>query len=339
MTREITNQFLASKGFGPKEIKSYFKRLKQLRKAINPNLSLVDAHEKMFELPGGLRFFYQEWVSPRTEFQEKPRAVIFAFHNIYGSSDIFYPWADYLTNKGFMVIGMDYRGHGRTGGQAGGILGDITSFKDIFLDALELINICKKKYEVPIIFAGYDIGGLIAMNLTKTDRKTPPMVDGLILISPIWKLKENIKHITLYPLLSIGSLFTKAENQHTVIDEVLENTYYAEYQDYAQKNHLRLKTMSYRFFKSILDIIRKTHHLGKKLDVPCIIFQGTQDSIVDHYSVLRLYEKWKHPIKKIRLFENTGHNLLNDKFTHDLYDESADFIENLIEKKQVLLKN
>ena len=65
MTGEITSQFLASKGLGQKEIKNYFKRLKQLRKAINPNLSLVDAHEKMFELPGGLRFFLSRMGKPK----------------------------------------------------------------------------------------------------------------------------------------------------------------------------------------------------------------------------------------------------------------------------------
>ena len=116
----------------------------------------------------------------------------------------------------------------------------------------------------------------------------------------------------------------------TGVEEDIESTYYEEYQEYSKTNFLRLKSMSYRFFKTVLDLIRKTHRLGKKLNIPSIIFQGTQDKIVNHYSVHRLYDKWKHPNKKIRLYENTGHNLLMDKFTHSLYQETLDFISDLI---------
>lgn len=326
---EITKKFLEAKGLSNKEIKEYLKNLKNLRKAINPDLNLESSVEKYFELNGGLRFFYQEWYQGGSK-NPIPRSIVFVLHAAYGSSDLFYPIADYLKTRGIMVVGIDYRGHGRTGGQAGGKLGDFHEFKDIYSDVITLVEHYQVKFNVPIFLLGYDIGGLIAVQIANLIKE--PILEGLILISPIWELEQKWKHIFLYPFLSLGKMISKSENHQKVLEEKLETTYFEEYKQFAKNDPLRLKRMSYRMFKSLLDLIRKTHHLRGKINLPCIFFQGTEDFMVDHYAVHKLYEKWGHPTKKIRLYENIGHNILVDIYAVETQNEILDFINNLVDK-------
>ncbi|MHA1720925.1 MAG: alpha/beta hydrolase [Promethearchaeota archaeon] len=329
MKNTISSHFLGTKGLSEKEIRKYYKNLKNLRQAVNSNSNDRMASEFFFELHGGLRFFYQEWSAISKGGLKTPKALIFAFHEIYGCSDSFYPLADALNPLGAAVIGIDYRGHGRTGGYAGGNTGDLKNFQNIYNDIKKLIKFYKQKYDIPIYFVGYDIGALIAMQVALKNKDLE--IDGLILVSPIWRLKNTLKHFFLYPAISIGELFSKGKPIHRVLEEKIEETYFDEYKILARNNPFRLREMSLRMFKNILDLINTAHFLIIKTNIPCLILQGTADPIVDHVAVHRLYKNWKHPNKFIRFYENAGHNLLVDRFTQEIFSEIASFIRELRE--------
>ncbi|MHA1562105.1 MAG: alpha/beta hydrolase, partial [Promethearchaeota archaeon] len=166
MKSTISTHLLGTKGLSEKNIRRYYKSLKNLRQVINNNSSSDRmSSEFFFELNGGLRFFYQEWPAILKGGENTPKVIIFAFHEIYGCSDTFYPLADALNPLGATVISFDYRGHGRTGGNAGGNTGDLKSFQDIYSDIKKLMNLYKQKYQIPVYFFGYDIGALIAMQV------------------------------------------------------------------------------------------------------------------------------------------------------------------------------
>ena len=323
---ELSRISLGAKGYSEKEIKEYYKRLKDVRYAINKSAPDRLAKEHLFDLEGGLRFFYQEW--PHVQKKEKgvPKLIVFAFHEAYGCSDLFYPLADVLNPLEVMVVALDYRGHGRTGGQAGGNLGDLQSFQDIYQDIGQLVQLYAERYNVPIYFFGYDLGGLIAMNVLAQFPDLLLKIEGLILVSPIWRLKSTLKHAFLRPLVSVGRLFSKGNPVQKVTPEVLKPTYYPEYQEYSAKNPFRLEGMSLRFLNLTLNLIQSSHRVLRKMNVPCLIFQGTDDATVDHFAVHKMFEKWPHPNKKIRLYEQRGHNLLMDKFTTELYQDTIAFL-------------
>ena len=325
----ISSHFLGTKGLSDKEVRKYYKNLKNLRQVIHTSSNDRMSSENFFELNGGLRFFYQEWPSTLKGGEKTSKVLIFAFHEIYGCSDTFYPLADALNPLGATIVSLDYRGHGRTGGNAGGNLGDLKSFQEIYNDINKLVRHYKQKYDIPIYFFGYDIGSLIAMHVALKHKDLE--IDGIILASPIWRLKNTLKHFFLHPLITIGQLFSKGTPVHRVLEEKLEETYFEEYKNYSKNNHFRLKEMSLRMFKNILNLINNTHFLTPRTKIPCLILQGTSDPVVDHVAVHRLYKNWKHPNKFIRFYENAGHNLLVDRFTQDIYNEIALFIKCLRE--------
>ncbi len=321
----ISSHFLGTKGLSEKEVRKYYKNLKNLRQVIHNSSSDRMSSEFFFELNGGLRFFYQEWPAILKGGEKTPKVLIFAFHEIYGCSDTFYPLADALNPLGATIVSLDYRGHGRTGGYAGGNTGDLKSFQEIYNDIKKLVNFYTQKYQIPVFFFGYDIGALIAMQVALKNKDLE--IDGIILASPIWRLKNTLKHFFLYPLITMGQLFSKGDPMHKVLGEKLDDTYFDEYQSYALNNPFRLKEMSLRMFRNILDLINNTHFLIPRTKIPCLILQGTSDPVVDHVSVHNLYKKWKHSNKFIRFYENAGHNLLVDRFTQEIYDEISQFIK------------
>lgn len=325
MNHEISSRILGSRGLNDKEIKNYYKQLKNLRQKIVKGKLCTNILEQFYELEGGFRFFYQEWQPDQMNSGIPPKKIIFAFHGIYGCSDIFYPLADVLTQQGALVVGVDYRGHGRTAGFAGGKLGDIEKFSFIFEDIEKLLYDYKKRYDLPIILLGYDLGAIIAMHIAM--RNTVNQIDGLVLISPLLKLKKLIKHLLLYPFISLGRLVAKHEPVQRVLKEELYPTYYEEYRQFASQDPFRLKKMSLRMFQKILDLINSSGRLIPKLSYPCIILQGTADNIVDHMAIEKFFRKWHHPQKKIRLYQKGGHNLLMDKFTSEIYSEILKFLD------------
>lgn len=324
MKTEISKHILGTKGLTDKEIKSYYKNLKDVRQIISPGGLGPDPTESFYELNGGYRFFYQEWNPNPKKHESPPTAIVFAFHAAYGCSDIFYPLADKLTKSNILVVGYDFRGHGRTAGFAGGKLGDLEKIVDIYSDIEKLLYSYTKKYDLPIYLLGYDLGGIIALNVAKTTKNKN--IAGIILISPIIKLQKKLKHILLYPLVSIGNLITKNETTQKIFSEKIMPTYFEEYRNFAENDPFRLKKMSLRMFKKILDLINLAPLSISKLNYPCIIFQGTADHLVDHAAIEKTFQKWPHPSKLIRLYQNGGHNLLMDKFTLEVYDHIDKFI-------------
>jgi alpha-beta hydrolase superfamily lysophospholipase len=315
-----TAHILGSKGISDKSIKDYYVSLKNIRRAVHKNSDDQLATESLYELPNGFRFFFQEWRSSLKNHEKIPKCIVFVFHGIYSHSDLFYILADALSPYGVMVVGIDYRGHGRTGGMAGGQLGDLSGFDEIIDDFQKIVWKYKQEYALPTYFVGWNLGALIAMQVAI---KFPELdVNGLIFLSPAWKLKEKLKNFFFYPFYTIGRVFTKGELYLDVPKEPIEKTYFPEYAAHIENDPLLFKKMSLRMQTSITNFIISSRKLIKKANFPLLILQGTADPVIDHFAVYKqLFQKWPHPNKLIRLYENGGYNLLVDKFTGEIFQE------------------
>lgn len=322
----VTDLVLGTLGNDSKQIKDYHKRLRIFRRIVASEYDEAVNSEYFFELEGGYRFFFQKWLSIKKEFQNVPKGLFLFLHEAYGSSDIFHPLADMLCADGYMAIALDYRGHGRTGGYAGGLLGDIDNFKMVIEDSMKLVLYFLRQYDIPLYIVGYDIGALIAVQMTAKNAEIDPA--GLVFISPVYRLRKMWKHAVLYPLIQTGKIIAGSSRLQRVFPEKISDTYYDEYRQYTENNPFRLKTMSLRMFQHLLDLINGTRRFLRKLYIPLLVFQGTDDDISDPFGTQKMYANWKHPNKKIRVFDHTGHNILADKFTGEIFEEILVFLKN-----------
>jgi hypothetical protein len=114
--------------------------------------------------------------------EDKP--LILFFHGNTGLMARFTPAITKLTNDGYSVAMIEYRGFGNTKGKI--------SQKTSFSDAVSFYDYYKKKTDKKIIFYGYSFGCAFAMGLTQ--HRDP---DGIILTAPFSSLYQEVKE---YPV-------------------------------------------------------------------------------------------------------------------------------------------
>ncbi|MFA7267402.1 MAG: alpha/beta fold hydrolase, partial [Candidatus Nanopelagicales bacterium] len=92
---------------------------------------------------------------------EQPKACVVLFHGYGDHSARYVKVAQNLNAVGISVYGMDFQGHGRSGGGRG----YIHSFNDFVYDAKTVIeSVSASQPKVPLFVLGHSIGGLVIVN-------------------------------------------------------------------------------------------------------------------------------------------------------------------------------
>lgn len=115
---------------------------------------------------------------------DKDKPLLLYFHGNTGLMARFAPAITKLTDEGYSVAMIEYRGFGNTKGK---ISQDV-----IFADAVSFYDHYKNKTDNKIIFYGYSFGCAFAMGLTQ--HRDP---DGIILTAPFSSLYQEVKE---YPV-------------------------------------------------------------------------------------------------------------------------------------------
>ncbi len=115
---------------------------------------------------------------------DKSKPLILYFHGNTGLMARFTPAITKLTNEGYSVAMIEYRGFGNTKGK----ISQETSFSD----AVEFYDHYRNKTDNKIILYGYSFGCAFAMGLTQ--HRNP---DGIILTAPFSSLYQEVKE---YPV-------------------------------------------------------------------------------------------------------------------------------------------
>lgn len=115
---------------------------------------------------------------------DKDKPLILFFHGNTGLMARFAPAITKLTNEGYSVAMIEYRGFGNTKGTI--------SQETAFSDAVHFYDYYKSKTDKKIIFYGYSFGCAFAMGLTQY--RDP---DAIILTAPFSSLYQEVKE---YPV-------------------------------------------------------------------------------------------------------------------------------------------
>ena len=124
---------------------------------------------------------------------ETTRGVIVLVHGLGEHVERYDGWAKRFNRAGYVVIGSDHRGHGRSEGKRGHVSG-----YGIFLEEIDqLIGYAREHYaEQPVFLYGHSLGGSIVLNYV-LDRQ--PSIAGVVVTSPY------IREATPQPALKIAA--------------------------------------------------------------------------------------------------------------------------------------
>ncbi|CAL5186558.1 unnamed protein product [Lathyrus oleraceus] len=263
--------------------------------------------EEVYEVNSrGLKVFSKSWIP-----EKSPLKAIVCFCHGYADTCTFYfeGVARKLASSGFGVFAIDYPGFGLSDG----LHGYIPSFENLVNDVIEHFSKIKEQVEyqhLPRFLLGESMGGAVAL---KIHFKQLNGWDGAALIAPLCKFADDmIPHwLVKQILIGVAKVLPKTKLVPQK-EEVKENLYrdlkkrkMAPYNVLLYKDKPRLGTA--------LELLKATQELEQRLEevsLPLLIMHGEGDVITDPSASKALYEKAKVKDKKLCLYKDAFHTLL-----------------------------
>ncbi|GMY24378.1 caffeoylshikimate esterase isoform X2 [Fagus crenata] len=253
----------------------------------------------------GLEIFSKSWL-PATS---HPKAMVYYCHG-YGDTCTFFceGIARKLASSGYGVFAMDYPGFGLSEG----LHCYIPSFDGLVDDVIEQYSKIKENPEfstLPSFLFGQSMGGAVAL---KVHRKQPNAWDGAVLVAPMCKIADDMVPPWLLTQILIGvanflpklKLVPQKDLAEAAFRELKKRELTA-YNVIAYKDKPRLQTA--------VEMLRTTQEIERRLEdvsLPLLILHGEADIVTDPSVSKALYEKASSSDKKLNLYKDAYHSLL-----------------------------
>lgn len=258
-------------------------------------------------------------------------------------------FANFLSSNGFVVVGHDHLGHGKTA-KNDDELGYFTK-KDGWFYLTEDIHILQNKIKqeypnIPYIIMGHSMGSLLTRTyvtlyqdelngiiITGTSGQKMGLLTGKILAKIIMTFKGEKYKSKMLASLVTGSFNRKFRPNKTPVDWTTSDEKIIE--EHIKDNNPNCKfTVSayYELFKGSMYLNRKKN-IEKTPNIPILIFSGDKDPVGENgKGVKRVYKMLKETGKQdvtLKLFPNGRHEMLNEVNRKEVFD----FVLNWINSK------
>ncbi len=248
----------------------------------------------------GLKLFWREWLPAN------PRAVMLLVHGLAEHSGRYLHVAAYFAERGFVVLALDYRGHGRSGGPRV----HVGRF-DEFVEDVALLRV--KAYtehpSLPLVLVGHSQGGLIVL---RSVLRSPESVAGAIVSSPLLGVHPSSRP---GPLLAAASraLSVLAPGLRLVnnVDPSLLSRDPAVVEAYRQ-DPLVSSRVSSRWFRSLLAAIEDTFDAAASLRVPLLMMASGNDRLVDPDAAERWASRAPSSLVEYVSWDGLYHEMFNE---------------------------
>ncbi|KEH21542.1 caffeoylshikimate esterase isoform X4 [Medicago truncatula] len=240
----------------------------------------------------GIEIFYKSWF-PETA---RPKAAVFYCHGYGDTSTFFFEGiARKLACDGYGVFAMDYPGFGLSEG----LHCYIPSFDSLVDDVIEIYSKIKENPELqslPSFLFGQSMGGAVAL---KMHLKQPKIADDM---APPWLLAQI--------LIGIANVLPK---QKLVPQKNLAE---AAFRDLKKREMTAYNVVAYKDKPRLwtaVEMLKTTQEIEKRLEevsLPLLILHGEADIVTDPSVSKTFYEKASSSDKKLKLYKDAYHSLL-----------------------------
>ncbi|KAJ0243614.1 Alpha/beta-Hydrolases superfamily protein [Hirschfeldia incana] len=253
----------------------------------------------------GVEIFSKSWLPEAS----RPRALVCFCHG-YGDTCTFFfeGTARRLALSGYGVFAMDYPGFGLSEG----LHGFIHSFDLLVEDVIEHYSNIKENPEfssLPSFLFGQSMGGAVSL---KIHFKQPNAWTGAVLVAPMCKIADDMVPPPVLKQILIGLASVLPKHKLVPQKDLAE----ASFRDVRKREMTPYNVICYSGkprLRTAVEMLRTTQEIEQQLEkvcLPILILHGEADRVTDLSVSRELYEKAKSSDKKIVVYKDAYHSLL-----------------------------
>ncbi|XVF71637.1 hypothetical protein PTKIN_Ptkin12aG0055000 [Pterospermum kingtungense] len=253
----------------------------------------------------GLEIFSKSWLPEAS----RPKAMVFICHG-YGDTCTFFTEgiARKLVLCGYGVFAMDYPGFGLSEG----LHCYIPSFDRLVDDVIEQYSKVKENPDfgtLPSLLFGESLGGAVAL---KMHLKQSNAWSGACLVAPMCKIADDMVPPWIVKQILIGMANILPKQKLVPQKDLAE----AAFRDIKKRELTRYNVIAYMDkprLGTALEMLRTTDEIERNLEkvsLPILILHGENDVVTDPSVSKALYEKASSSDKRIIIYKDAGHSLL-----------------------------
>lgn len=246
-------------------------------------------HE-IFTTSDGETLFLRRW-NPDTLVPAKKDIAVLLFHGITAHSGAYEMAGKPISAGGYTVFGLDYRGHGLSGGNRG----DNPGKDRWYADLAESVKYVKSLGFSKVVVMGHSLGVASAICAANA---VPNEIAGLILLSGAYEGRKGVGQAE-------PSMFQKAR---ILASSIVRPSYPAI--EYYREGMTVTKDSLFNFrytlrFVSMLNV--KELRLPKDLNIPVLVGMGDKDELFTLEKAKELYDRVPGNKKEFLVMKNATH--------------------------------
>ncbi|KAL6906233.1 hypothetical protein ACP4OV_003834 [Aristida adscensionis] len=269
----------------------------------------------------GVEVFSKSWFPEN----HRMKAIVCLCHG-YGDTCTFFldGIARKIASAGYGVFALDYPGFGLSEG----LHGYIPSFDTLVDDVAEHFAKIKANSEhkgLPSFLFGQSMGGAVAL---KVHFKQPNEWNGAILVAPMCKISDDV--VPPWPVQQVLIFMAKLLPKEKLVPQKdLAELAFKEQRKQEQTSYNVIAYKDKPRLRTALEMLKTTQEIEKRLgevSLPLIILHGEADMVTDPAVSKALYEKAKSSDKKLLLYKDAYHAILEGEPDETIFQVLGDII-------------
>jgi len=257
-------------------------------------------HEGHFKGSDQNELFYQTWTP------DNPRGVVVITHGLAEHSECYHPLAKVLSEDGWQVFAWDMRGHGRSEGKRGFVMGLANFIDDMdrFLDQVMKQSGVKPAH---LVMFGHSLGGLTTIRYLQTHQRPYAALalssPGLGLSIAVPKFKEMLANVAIkwMPTLTLHNEIKYTDLTH---DEQMIKSY--------QTDNLRHDKISPGLFLSMVENFKEAAAAVESIRQPVLMQLCGDDRLVSTAAAREFFEHLPNKKSQLEIYPESFHEIYND---------------------------
>ncbi len=251
------------------------------------------------------------------------RAVLAVAHGLGEHAGRYQRLAERCAPHGIALIAIDFRGHGKSSGEACMVEHFADYCADLRALMLEARTLAKQggadnnasakpvpPSPVPLFLMGHSMGGAVALRFLSLYPEWRGAIKGLVLSSAALKIGKDVSPL----LLKLAPLVARFAPRLRIqaIDPTLISRDQAEVAAYINDPLVAHRPAPTRTGNEVLQIIPINRMVARGLTMPLYVFHGDADRLTDVEGSRDIFGIWGGEDKTLRIWPGSQHETLND---------------------------